>query len=175
MGNSTFRVGVDHKRRLQMIADAIRPGALFPQAVAVPFGTILQWARDSDWLFEEELKGVRALLWGEFLEGRHRCYSLPGLLPLELAGYVFDGQLTGSFYWPFDVLITPDQDLCQAPLEKRRAVLRGLLLPKWMILAPSSFGYGGEFVKWVMTHGGKGVFAKRLSARYGIEWYMAER
>lgn len=156
----------------------MRPGD-FPAPHPVALADALRWQASPDWTFETKLDGCRARLASGELQGRARCYPLPGPLPAALAGCILDGELVASTYFAFDVLEADGQNLRKRPLRERRAVLLALLplCPAWIRLVPSAPRgmAGGEYLAEVLRRGGEGICAKRISAPYGREWFKAKR
>ncbi len=113
---------------------------IFAAPRAVALADALRWPALPDLCFEEKKDGVRALLVNGALQGRARCYRLPGELPPALAGCALDGELVGQTFFAFDVIEADGVDLRQLPLRERKAALLALHphFPVWLRIIPSA-------------------------------------
>lgn len=143
-------------------------GLTFATLISVPLSAGLKWTGGGPWIYEEKKDGVRAMVSVSGCRLRNSSRPLPGPLPLPLNQCVFDGELCGSTYWVFDLLIDANgRDIRKLPLRERKAALLALesKFPEWICLTPS--GRGGEFLEAVLNEGGEGIVAKHIESRYG--------
>jgi ATP-dependent DNA ligase len=143
-------------------------GFSFATLVSVPLAAGLKWTGGGAWIYEEKKDGVRAMVSADGCKLRASSQPLPGPLPRAISRCVFDGELVGSIYWVFDMLIDgAGEDIRRRPLRERRAALVALStrFPEWICLIPS--GRGGEFLKAILAAGGEGIVAKHSESRYG--------
>ncbi|MCU0771523.1 MAG: hypothetical protein MUE94_07115 [Verrucomicrobia bacterium] len=128
-----------------------------------------------EWIAEEKVEGVRAVLEFGRLQTRHTRMAAPGPVPDSWKSHAFDGVLAGQTYFLFDVLMLDFEDTRKRPFFERRTLLRTLALPEWCRLIPTGKNIG-EFVEAVVHDGGQGVVLKSLLQPYGkAEWIKVER
>lgn len=128
-----------------------------------------------EWVAEEKLEGVRAVLEFGRLQTRHARLAAPGPVPDDWKAHAFDGMLVDGVYHVFDVLMLDFEDMRKRPFFERRALLRSLKLPEWCRLISNGKNIG-EFLEAVVHHGGNGVVLKSLLQPYGkAEWIKVER
>jgi ATP-dependent DNA ligase len=128
-----------------------------------------------EWIAEEKVEGVRAVLEFGRLQTRHARLAAPGSVPESWRSHAFDGVLADKNYFLFDVLMLDFEDTRKRPFYERRTLLRSLCLPDWCRLIPCGKNIG-EFIEAVVHHGGKGVVLKSLLQPYGkAEWIKVER
>jgi hypothetical protein len=128
-----------------------------------------------EWIAEEKVEGVRAVLEFGRLQTAQARMAAPGPVPDAWRSHAFDGVLVDKGYYLFDVLMLDFQDMRKRPLFERRALLRRLPLPAWCRLIPNGKNIG-EFIEAVIHNGGQGVVLKSLLQPYGkAEWIKVER
>jgi ATP-dependent DNA ligase len=143
-------------------------GIQWPQFQSAPLAAGLWWRADAGWRYEEKKDGVGALLTSEKLLLRNSVRKLPWTLPPILQNCTLAGELVGSDFYAFDVLVVDGQDIRHAPLRRRLPELADLIAGAecpW--LQPVASGPGGEFLQQVLARGGEGIVAKDLEAPYG--------
>lgn len=127
-----------------------------------------------EWIAEQKMEGIRAVLEYGVLKTPHTNLRLPGPVPSEWKHHAFDGCLVGEIYYLFDVLTLDGEDTRRRPLFERRTLLRSVALPSWCRLVPCGKNIG-EFLEAVIRDGGKGIVLKNLLERYGnAEWIKVE-
>jgi len=128
-----------------------------------------------EWIAEQKVQGVRALLEFGRLHTPHTTIPLPGPLPEDWKSHVLDGVLVQRTFYMFDVLMMDFEDARQRPLHERRTLLRSLRLPAWCRPVPCGKNIG-EFLEAVVNDGGEGIVLKSLLQPYGrAEWIKVER
>ena len=128
-----------------------------------------------EWIAEEKMDGVRAVLEFGRLQTKHTRMAAPGAVPESWRSHAFDGVLVEGLYYLFDVLMLDFEDMRKRPLYERRTVLRSLDLPAWCRPVPTGKNIG-EFMEAVVHNGGRGIVLKSLLQPYGrAEWIKVER
>jgi len=128
-----------------------------------------------EWIAEQKVDGVRAVLEFGRLQTRHARLAAPGPVPEGWKSHAFDGVLVDKTFFLFDVLMLDFEDTRKRPLYERRTLLRSLTLPDWCQLIPNGKNIG-EFMEAVVHNGGHGVVLKSLLQPYGkAEWIKVER
>ena len=134
------------------------------------------WPFAGEWVAQEKIDGVRALLeWGN-LRGRKLNHTLPGALPEAFRTAVLDGELKDGVFHVFDVVALDGAEVSRKPLSERLELLATLtpLFPDWMRPVATSRNLAGLYAS-VVASGGEGVVVKKLSAGWGREWHKAKR
>jgi len=129
-----------------------------------------------EWIVEQKVDGIRAVLEFGRLQTRHARMAAPGPVPDSWRSHAFDGVLVDKIYYVFDVLMIDFEDMRRRPLFERQKVLRSMdwAMPGWCKLIPSGKNIG-EFLEAVVHHGGKGIILKSLLQPYGkAEWIKVE-
>jgi ATP-dependent DNA ligase len=128
-----------------------------------------------EWIAEQKVEGVRAVLEFGRLQTRHARLAAPGPVPDAWMSHAFDGVLVDKTFFIFDVLMLDFEDTRKRPLYERRTLIRSLKLPNWCRLVPNGKNIG-EFIEAVIHDGGQGIVLKSLLQPYGqAEWIKVER
>ena len=135
-------------------------------------GLVLQVRQE--WIAEQKMDGVRALLEFGAMRLPRATVTPPGALPDDWVFNVFDGCLVDGIYYIFDLLTLNGQDTSSLPLHHRRTLLQSLELPSWCRSVPCGKDIG-EFLEAVVRDGGSGIILKNLLDPYGnSEWIKVE-
>ena len=146
-----------------------------PVEFELPYDQGLLLQLRGEWIAEQKMVGVRAVLEFGTLKTPHTDLRLPGPLPVDWKSHVFDGILVDNVYYLFDLMVLDGEDTQGRPLYERRTLLRSLKLPLWCTLVPSGKNIG-EFLEAVVHNGGRGIVLKNLLERYGqAQWMKVER
>jgi hypothetical protein len=167
-----FDFRLDYPAAMEHVEDVFKPN---PVEFELPYEEGLLLDVRPEWIAEQKLEGVRAVL--EFGRLQTRCARLPapGPVPESWLSHAFDGVLVDKVYYLFDVLMLDFEDTRKRPLYERRALIRSLKLPDWCHLIPMGKNIG-EFMEAVVHNGGQGVILKSLLQPYGkAEWIKVER
>jgi ATP-dependent DNA ligase len=162
----------------------------YPAAVA------MGWKNSPDFVCEEKINGLRALLQiqpgqarSNFLTGRRRVRATGEFMefqdrfplirdhafPRQLAGTVLDGELAEGVFWYFDLIMLKGRLITHLPLRERRRKLAELAaaFPAWMRPVASS-PCAAELLREVTQRGGEGIVRKNLNECYGFAWTKAK-
>jgi len=164
--------------RLAYLVEALHLGVVFkpnPVEFELPYEEGLLIDIRPEWIAEEKVEGVRAVLEFGRLQTRHARLAAPGHVPDAWRSHAFDGVLVDKKFILFDVLMLDFEDVRRRPLFERRTILRSLQLPDWCRLVSNGKNIG-EFIEAVVHDGGQGVILKSLLQPYGkAEWIKVER
>lgn len=128
----------------------------------------------SEWIAEQKMDGVRAVLEAGSLKTSEGNSQLPGALPDDWLLHTFDGCLVEDVFVIFDVLEFNGEDTRTRPLHERRSLLRRITLPSWCRMVPNGKNIG-EFLEAVIHDGGCGIILKNLLETYGnADWIKVE-
>jgi len=128
----------------------------------------------SEWIAEQKMEGLRAILESGALKALDATLRLPGPLPANWKLHTFDGCLVGDVFYIFDLLAFNGEDIRHRQLFERRALLRMVPLPSWCKLVPNGKNIG-EFLEAVVHDGGHGIVLKNLLESYGrADWIKVE-
>ena len=140
----------------------------------LPFAEAAILQLRKEWIAEQRLDGIRAVLDDGRLRLPHTTLKPPGPLPEGWSQHILDGCLVGEVYFVFDVLMFNGTDVRMRPLHKRRKLLHSLTLPAWCRFTPCGKNIG-EFLETVIHHGGSGIVLKNLTEPYGQgEWIKVD-
>ena len=134
----------------------------------------LRWETDPEYIAQEKIDGVRALLeWGK-LRGRARKYKLPGVLPEIFRDAVLDGELKDGVYFVFDVVVWQGREVSRLPLWQRLEILDAIPLASWMRPVRRSMECAG-FLAQILNEGGEGIVRKPLRGTWGYGWEKCKK
>jgi len=136
----------------------------------LPFDEAATLQLRKEWIAEQKMDGIRAVLDDGRLRLPHTTLIPSGPLPAVWTQHILDGCLVGKIYFVFDVLMFNGADVRMRPLHERRNLMHSLTLPSWCRFVPCGKNIG-EFLETVIHHGGSGIVLKKLSEPYGQgEW-----